>query len=221
MVDHNPVLPFHVHYSLHKGVTPSHLHIADFRHLVKGGGWQALSPSIIARFNAMAEGETTHHYKGNMVVKRSRLGLFFSYLCTCFGSPLVSHEAKNVKVDVAVFQKEDGICWQRVFHFANIPPITVSSLKVVDSKHGLMERVGGGLHMELDIYEEAGNLHFVSNSYYLKLSRFFIPLPSLLTPGKLHVAHIDEGGGTFRFRMSFDHPYFGRTFFQDGVFREE
>lgn len=196
-------------------------HSADFRHLVGGGGWQNLSPTIIARFDAMSEGEHTHHYTGNMVVKRSGLGLIFTYICKLFGSPLVAEQADHTKVEVSVFKKDDGICWQRVFHFDNKRPITVSSLKVVDNTHGLMERVDGGLHMKLNVYEEDGNLHFVSNRYCIKCGHRYIPLPSFFTPGKLHVAHIDEGNGRFRFRMSFEHHYFGRTFYQDGVFTLE
>ncbi|MEZ5691371.1 MAG: DUF4166 domain-containing protein [Rickettsiales bacterium] len=193
-------------------------HIADFRHLAKGGGWQKLSPAIKMRFDAMAEGKYTHNYAGNMIVRRSKLGLLFSYICKLFGSPLVADQAESAKVDVSVFQKGEGICWQRVFHFNNKAPITVSSLKVVDSKYGLMERVGSGLNMILEVYEEDGNLHFVSNKYCIKIGSFYMRLPSILTPGRLHVAHIDEGNGAFRFRMSFDHKYFGQTFFQDGVF---
>ena len=194
------------------------MHVADFRHLVKGGGWHKLSPAIIARFNAMAEGKRTYNYTGNMVVKRSGLGVFFSYICKLFGSPLIGDQANNVNVEVSVFQKGDGLCWQRIFYFENKAPVTVSSLKVVNVKHGLMECVGGGLSMILDVYEEDGNLHFVSNRYNIKIGDYYMPLPSLFTPGRLHVAHIDEGNGAFRFRMSFDHKYFGRTFYQDGVF---
>lgn len=193
-------------------------HVDDFRRLVRGGGWQKLSPAIIERFDAMAVGKCTHNYAGSMIVRRSRFGLMFSYICKLFGSPLVAGQAASAKVDVSVFQKGEGICWQRVFYFNNKAPITVSSLKVVDSKHGLMERVGSGLNMILDVYEEDGNLHFVSNKYCIKIGSFYIPLPSILTPGRLHVAHIDEGNGAFRFRMSFEHSYFGQTFYQDGVF---
>ncbi|MFT6332184.1 MAG: hypothetical protein ACJAW3_000512 [Lentimonas sp.] len=116
--------------------------------------------------------------------------------------------------------KDDGICWQRSLRFENKMPITVSSLKIVDPKHGLMERVGNGLHMKLNVYEEGGNLHFVSNKYFIKIRKYYMPLPALFTPGQLNVAHIDEGNGRFRFRMSLDHKYFGQTFYQDGIFNK-
>ena len=197
-----------------------HPHDHNFRQQVKGGGWLKIKPAIRKRFDAMAMGQI-FDYSGQLVVHRSGIGALFACVCKLFGAPLVIHKDENAHVDVRVFEQKDGICWARTFHFANKPSLTVSSVKIIDKKHGIMERVGGGLHMKLDVYEEDGDMHFVSDKYYIKVFNQFIPLPMLFTPGRLHVAHLEEGNDTFRFTMSFKHKLWGETFFQDGVFRSK
>jgi len=195
-------------------------HEKNFRQLVKGGGWLKLKPAIRSRFDAMAMGEI-FDYSGEMIIRRSAIGAFFACACKLFGAPLVRHKDENAHVDIRVFEQKDGICWARTLHFADKPSLTVSSVKIINKDHGLMERVGGGLHMKLNVYEEDGNMHFVSESYYIKIFNHFIALPLLITPGKLHVAHIENGNGTFRFTMSFKHKIWGETFYQDGIFHRK
>jgi hypothetical protein len=79
--------------------------------------------------------------------------------------------------------------------------------------------------MSLDVYEEAGVLHFVSRAYYFELTvpgtkrLVRLVLPTWLSPGTTHVEHIDEADGWFRFTMTVTHPLFGEVFYQTGRFR--
>jgi hypothetical protein len=79
--------------------------------------------------------------------------------------------------------------------------------------------------MSLDVYEEAGTLHFVSRAYYFDITipwtrrRVRLVLPLWLSPGTTHVEHIDEADGWFRFTMTVTHPVFGEMFYQTGRFR--
>jgi hypothetical protein len=41
-----------------------------------------------------------------------------------------------------------------------------------------------------------------------------------MTPGTAEVRHTELGQGHFRFTLTFDHPWFGRTVMQDGIFRD-
>lgn len=194
----------------------------DFRPLVQGGGWSSLTSDIRKRFDAMSDHPALINYIGTMKVERSRAGWLFAQFCRLFGSPLVMDRADDVPVAVNVFPVDGGgICWQRVFNFKGKKPVTVQSVKVVDAKHGLLECVGGGLGMRLKVFEKDCALHFTSDQYFLKIGAFQLPLPFIFSPGALHVEHIDEGNNHFRFRMSFTHPWLGRTFFQDGIFVEK
>ena len=95
------------------------------------------------------------------------------------------------------------------------------SAKRPDGWAGLVEMVGAGFGMTLEVFEEAGALHFVSRRYFWQLGRLRLGIPLLLTPGATEVVHRDLGGGRFRFTMTIDHPLLGRTFFQDGIFSSE
>ena len=194
----------------------------DFRKLVGGGGWHSLPQIVQCRFEALAANPGTTTYAGNMVVKRSPLGWFFAQLCRLLGNPLVPLQGDNVPVDVNVFQvKGGGVCWQRVYEFPGHAPMIVQSVKVVDPKRGLLECIGGGLGMRLQVFEADKVLHFVSQGYFLQVGRVHMPIPLLVTPGRVHVEHVHITDDLFRFRLSFTHPWFGVSFFQDGMFREK
>ena len=74
------------------------------------------------------------------------------------------------------------------------------------------------LHTKMRIWTEGKSLCFESTGYFLRFLSFTMPVPSILTPGKLFAEHRDEGGGKFRYIMAFNHPIWGETFYQDGIF---
>ncbi len=194
----------------------------DFRPLVRGGGWSQLNSGIRVRFDEMATHPDLVEYVGRMEVDRSKIGWCFAQICRLFGTPLAPYKGHDVPVAVNVFPVENGgMCWQRIYNFENCGKITVQSIKIVDQHAGLLECVGGGLGMRLQVYEENGALHFKSRRYFLDILGIRLPVPLLLTPGEVHVSQIDEGHGYFRFRLIFNHPWFGETFYQDGLFLEK
>ncbi|MEZ5756768.1 MAG: DUF4166 domain-containing protein [Emcibacteraceae bacterium] len=197
-------------------------HHGDFRPLVAGGGWYSLSEGIKSRFDAMAENPALVRFIGTMEVKRSKIGVVFAWLCKIFGSPLTHHCGNDVPVTVDVFPvPSGGMCWQRIYNFNRHNKVTVQSIKLVDKEYGLLECVGGGLGMRLNVFEKGGALHFKSNKYFFEMLGFRISIPLIITPGAIHVVQSDVDAGFFRFYLSFNHPWFGQTFYQNGVFTKE
>ena len=84
----------------------------------------------------------------------------------------------------------------------------------------LLELVGGGFGMLLDVFERDRALHFVSTRYFWQFGGFRLYLPALFSPGVAHVTHADIGAGHFRFTITITHDLLGRMFHQDGVFTE-
>ncbi len=84
----------------------------------------------------------------------------------------------------------------------------------------MMEMVGGGFGMFLDVYAENSELHFKSTRYFWKCIKWYIPLPHWLSPGATHVIHQDLGKGDFRFTITMDDALLKRTFYQTGIFHE-
>jgi hypothetical protein len=193
-----------------------------YRTLLGDAAWQRLAPAIRLRFGLKPGPGETFRYQGAMEeVRCSRAGWLLAQLCRLIGTPLAPHRGRDVPTIVEVLPERDGagLLWRRVYSFAGRAPVTVSSIKRPDGDGGLLEAVGGGFGMELEVFERDGRLHFMSRRYFWQIGPLRLPLPTILAPGLLHVVHGEEGDGCFRFTLSTVHPWLGETFYQDGVFR--
>lgn len=187
-----------------------------------GKNWHQLHPAVQRRFNRLPTADKPIVYKGNMeVVACSKAGWLFAFLTKIIGNPLSPHQGKNIPMDVVLTTRPDrpGVYWRRTYYFPNKKPFSVTSVKK-DDQGQMMEMVGGGFGMFLDVSAENGELHFKSSRYVWKLLRWYVPLPHWLSPGKTHVIHQDLGQGNFRFSITMDHPVLQQTFYQTGIFRE-
>jgi len=70
----------------------------------------------------------------------------------------------------------------------------------------------------LELSEKEGSLVFTSRAYELQFAGWRFRIPDLLTPGITTVTHTQLAGDRFRFSLSVDHPFLGRTIYQDGEF---
>lgn len=192
----------------------------DFRRLLGREAWNRLPAAVRHRFGPHAAGVTTV-YDGRMVVEASPYGWLVAQVCRLIGTPLAPWTGQDVPTSVDVhLDGHGGLVWARTYRFAGRAPILVSSTKMMDADGTLLEVVRGGLGMALTVTVEDGALHFRSRYYFAGLGSLRVRLPGLLTPGRAHVVHRDLDGGRFRFSLAFDHPWFGRTLFQEGVFRD-
>ncbi len=192
----------------------------DFRAMLGAAGWARLHPAVRDRFAAKAAAVT---YRGVMrQVDCSAAGYLLAQLCRLFGTPLAPFRGAGVPMtaDVRLAPDGAGIVWRRVYRFPGRAPVTVRSTKLFGHDGGLSECVGGGFGMDLAVFEQGGAMHFLSTRYFWRLGPIRLPLPALLTPGATLVVHADAGGGRFRFTMTVDHPWLGRTYYQDGIFED-
>ena len=193
-----------------------------YRKLLGEAAWLRLAPAVRLRFGLKPGPGEAFRYEGAMAeVRCSRAGWLLAQLCRVIGTPLAPYRGREVPTIVEVEPERNGagLLWRRVYSFAGRGPVTVSSIKRPDGDSGLLEAVGGGFAVELEVFERDGRLHFMSRRYFWQLGPLRLPLPAALAPGVLHVVHGDEGDGRFRFTLSTVHPWLGETFYQDGVFR--
>lgn len=187
-----------------------------------GENWSKLHPNIQERFARDPLPGEHIIYKGTMhKIRRSFMGALFAHLTRIIGNPLSPYAGNDVPMDVMLFIKQGkkGVYWQRTYYYKNKKPFVVTSVKR-ESAHGeMMECVGGGFGMLLDVYGEGTELHFKSYLYFCELLGVRIPLPDWLTPGQTHVIHRDLGEGDFVFQINMRHTLLGETFYQEGVFR--
>jgi hypothetical protein len=190
----------------------------DFRELLGEAAWARLPRTVQRRFSADAHAHDATIYSGSMDVHASLFGRALAHVCRVIGTPVVPFTGPGVNLQVKVFETADGVVWERRYEFPNREPIVVRSTKQLDRDGCLIEALGAGLRMRLRVYEDKGELHFISTGYYFDAIGIRITLPAWFLPGVTHVIHEDLGEGDFRFTMMTDHRWLGRLYFQQGIF---
>ncbi|HKY94325.1 MAG TPA: DUF4166 domain-containing protein [Kiloniellales bacterium] len=185
-----------------------------------------MAEGIRRRFASLSAPRRAQVFRGRFdIVRRSRLGWCFAWLCRVIGEPLPRGQGQRVpaRVVVALARDGKGVEWRRHYAFAHHGE-RCSTVKR-EAGRQLLECVGRCFGMELALSEEAGALHFRSTRFFVTLGRRRLTWPLLLSPGRMHVLHEagpkgDGGDEDFRFRLEVRHPLFGLTFLQDGRFRQ-
>jgi hypothetical protein len=190
----------------------------DFEALVGPFGWRRLHPEVRRRFSA--DGHDAVTYPGRLDVMRNWAGLTFALAAKALGGPLPLAAASDAGALVCVRSNgQGGVIWERWLELKpGRAPLRIASTKQVDESGRLLECVEGGLGMALRVFERDHGLVFESQSYFLTLAGRRWTLPGWATPGVCRVAHHHVAAGEFRFTLTIDHPWFGRTFTQSGIF---
>lgn len=201
----------------HRSSAPSH----SLQAVLGDAAWTRLPEAVRARF---ADAHAVDYVGEFEIVRASVLGRIIAWTCQIIGTPVVPRTGHNVPAIVRVGPSRRGVEWRREYRWPGHSPCLVRSTKVIGADGTLVEELPARLCMSLDVYEEAGTLHFVSRTYYFDIPvpgarrRVRLVLPVWLSPGTTHVEHIDQGEGWFRFTMTVTHPLFGEMFYQTGRF---
>ena len=204
-------------------VRPGLLPDPSFRAILGDVSWRRLPEAVRRRFAWKPAPGSDIVYAGSMrEVRATRIGWLWAQLCRLVGAPIARWRGTDVPVTVRLSLDRDGhgIVWERLYHFPGRALVRcVSVRKSVDG--GLVEALGSGLGMRLELSELHGELHFRSTGYFWQAHRRQVALPAWLAPGEMHVVHADLGAGRFRFRISVTHRLFGQILYQDGIFAAE
>jgi len=191
---------------------------------ILGPQWQLLHADIQARFDKNPLPGQPLRYQGRLSELRcSQLGRVLGYLSMPFidGALIPYHDA-DFPVDIEVYSKvgSAAIFKQRIYRLNRRKPVMFTSFMAESEKGEVLEYVGMGLGMKLQLSVRDGNLHFESDGYFWDVLGVRIPLPGLLTPGKTYLCHRNNSANQFDIRIEIRHALFGTTFTQAGVFRE-
>lgn len=195
---------------------------SGYRALVGENGWRKIHPAIQERFSEKIHQVVT--YRGVMKeVYLSFAGKIFAHICRLIGTPLALYEGKDVPMEVKVYPNEKlkGMTWDRFYHYQNKPVNRVASTKCILPEGGLVEMVGFGFGMKLDVFEKNNAIVFESEEFFWKLGNKKIRIPNWMTPGKTTVRQIAINNKEFEFRLSVTHPFLGEVYRQIGVFKAE
>jgi hypothetical protein len=197
------------------GRAPPPTTVPDFEQLLGSTAWARLPAAVRARFAADAHLEPTV-YRGTACVRASVVGRLLAHVCRCLGTPVAPYVGDDVSMTVRVYRDAHGIVWEREYAFSHRTCIVRSTKEAREGV--LVEKLGAGLHMQLRVQEQNGELHFVSDGYFFQIGRWRLDLPDGFLPGGTRVAHIDLGAGRFRFTMRTQHRWLGELYYQDGIF---
>jgi hypothetical protein len=191
---------------------------------ILGPQWQLLHPDIQARFDKNPLPGQPLRYQGRLSELRcSRLGRVLGFLTMPFiDGALMPYNDADFPVDIEVYSKAGSaaIFKQRIYRLNRRQPVKFTSFMAESEQGEVLEYVGMGLGMKLQLSVQDGNLHFESDGYFWDVLGVRIPLPGLLTPGKTYLCHRNNSANQFDIRIEIRHALFGTTFTQAGVFRE-
>jgi Domain of unknown function (DUF4166) len=193
----------------------THEHGDTIARILGARAWASLPAAVRARFSRV----TPAAYRGTTATKLSLLGRLFAYALFPFGAPLPITAGEGPAL-VRVSVKDGGMSWSREYRGPFGLAFNVRSIKRPSVDGRLLECCAGGWTMLLDVSADQGSLVFRSRRFFWRMGGVSIALPTWLTPGVAEVRHADLGQGRFRFTLTFDHPWTGRTVFQDGVFQD-
>src|SRR5258706_968663 len=191
---------------------------------ILGEEWEKLHPNIQTRFERNPALTKPLYYTGYLSQLTSSIfGKILGYLSLPFlKGALIPFDDFDFPVDIQVYSKpnDPSIFKQRIYHLHGRKPIQFTSY-MRESKDGeVLEYVGIGLGMKLVLFVKDRDLYFTSNGYFWQILGWRIPLPDLLTPGKVFLSHCNDNPGQFNIRIEIKHAMFGTSFTPIGVFHE-
>ena len=194
-----------------------------FRRLLGREAWDGLPKAVQRRFSKRLSGQSVALYRGRVVrAEFSSAGWLLAQLLRLIGAPLPLSRDTDVPAVVSVGEEGagGGQLWSRLYGRRHSFPQVIHSAKRFAGPTGLEEYIGRGIGMALRVEPMADGLRFVSDHYFLLLSRMRVRLPRWMSPGRTVVEHHDLGHGCFRFSLMLDHPLLGRLVEQHALFRD-
>ncbi|MEM1236637.1 MAG: DUF4166 domain-containing protein [Pseudomonadota bacterium] len=195
-----------------------------FRRLLGAEAWERLPAPIRRRFSKRLAGGASLVYQGQVAeMKMNAAGRLLAFVLRAIGAPLPfdrTSVGRSAVVSVTEDEASGGQFWVRQYGRASGFPQMVSSSKRFGGPTGLEEYIGYGIGIALRLEANDEALYFISDSYFLKLGRFRLPLPRWVAPGHLVIGHEEIGGGRFRFTLDLRHRVLGQVIRQDAVFQD-
>jgi hypothetical protein len=183
--------------------------------IIGARAWLSLPAPVRARFERV----TPVVYAGDAETRMNIAGRLLAIILLPLGAPLPVLSGRR-KMAVHVGMAGGGMSWTRMYRGPAGLAFQVRSIKRLSEDGRLFECCAGGWTMLLDVLAEQGSLVFRSRAFYWRFGNISLQLPQWLSPGAAEVRHTECGHGAFRFTLSFDHPWFGRTVWQEGVFHD-
>ncbi len=205
---------------MNKVPSPISSKLIGYQRLMGLDEWARLHPAIQKRFSTQLNQKVV--YKGIMKeVYLSSAGKLLAQCCRLIGNPLALYSAKSVPVEVRVYPNEklNGMTWDRFYQYENHAVNRVKSTKCKMKNDQLVEMVGFGFGMELEVFEENHKIVFESHRFFWNIGKISLSIPDWLSPGKTIVSQRALDNEQFEFKLDVTHSLLGKVFKQSGIFK--
>lgn len=195
-----------------------------FRKLLTSEAWATLPQAVRKRFSKRLVGGATALFAGRVTeVRISRLGCLLSQVLRMIGAPLPLFRDVGVPTVVTVTEdvKTGGQIWSRMYCNRTGFPQVIHSAKQFSGPTGLEEFIGCGISMALHVEASEEGLTFTSAGYFIRLASWRMPLPKLLSPGRVTVKHRALANSEFEFSLLVKHQLFGELIYQSAIYRDQ
>ncbi len=185
-----------------------------------GAHWLSLAPPIQRHYNPPCDRAEALHIEGTMQVFISRMGKCLIPIARLFKA-LVPYDGVDIPVTVRNWSRADtmDMLWHRTFHYPNKQPVEFCSHLEFLQGNEVVEYVGWGLGLRLQLSTEENALRFESCGYLWNLGIFKLPLPEWLFLGKAIIRETAISDSEITIEFDNFHPIWGKMFSYNGTFQ--
>lgn len=187
---------------------------------ILGDDWCNL-PSVIQRHYQLQAGQQTANVvTGKMHIRYPKfvrpmlfLTRLMGGLIDLQGDNLAARVEKSIDVD-----QPNSLYWKRTIQAPDGKTTVFASRMTYQQGNELIEYVGGGFGLYLNLTVENNKLVYRSNGHLWQIGKLRIPIPDVLFLG--HATIIETAVSEHQFELDFriKHPLFGETYYYGGVF---
>jgi len=184
-----------------------------------GDDWAALPP-VIQRHYQITAPQQAITVTGNMNIDYPYWLTPAIKLLRLFGA-LVDLKGEGLAVQVKKWRQTDPsiLYWQRHIQAAdNGKQCVFASRMAWQQDHELIESVGMGFGIRLQLSVEQGKLVYQSRGHLLKLGPLTLPIPDSLLLGHALITEQALSEDTFQLNFKITHPLWGKTYYYGGIF---
>ncbi|AMK77182.1 MULTISPECIES: DUF4166 domain-containing protein [Methylomonas] len=183
---------------------------------VLGDDWQQL-PAVIQRHYRISDGQQSR-LVGEMAIGYPSYLFPLIWVIHLFGGLLLWRgQAAQAEVD----KTADGelLDWQRTMTYPDGKTDCFSSRMSYAADHELIETIGFGFGLRLNVSVENGELLYRSNGHFWQCGSLRMNIPDWLLLGSASISERAVSDDEFYLDFSIRHPWWGESYYYRGNFR--
>ena len=189
-----------------------------------GADWHRLPEALRKNFDLQPGSNGQIVLSGTMYeIRHSLLAKLLIFPAQLVGA-LVPWQGENVPVTIEISAQtaeKKCIFWRRTHNFPSHAPFIFSSRMEYLHGNEIIEKVGCGLGMRMQVSLEDDILKLTSICYQWDIFGRIIRIPNWLLLGTGQIIERAVSADQFEMFFEINHPWLGRTFSYNGIFRFE